>query len=75
MATRKILTVSNRLPVRIDPEISKSPGGLVSALDGVADAYDLRWVGWPGAEIPEERHGPVALLPRQGLTTNPSRIA
>ena len=50
-----IINVSNRLPVTIDgDDIKKSSGGLVAALEGLPrDRYDLLWLGWPGAEIPE----------------------
>ncbi|HWE93493.1 MAG TPA: bifunctional alpha,alpha-trehalose-phosphate synthase (UDP-forming)/trehalose-phosphatase [Tepidisphaeraceae bacterium] len=55
MATT-ILNVSNRLPVTVGEKITKSSGGLVAALEGVAaDHYALHWIGWPGAEIPPAR--------------------
>ncbi len=44
----KIITVANRLPVTISDTIRKSPGGLVSALDGVKEEFQLHWIGWPG---------------------------
>ncbi len=46
----RIITVSNRLPVKIEEGgIGKSPGGLVSAMEAVAEGRSLCWVGWPGA--------------------------
>lgn len=50
---KRIINVSNRLPVRIQGDkLVKSSGGLVSALDGVQDdqggGFDLQWIGWPG---------------------------
>ena len=58
---RTILNVANRLPVTIGPEgITKSSGGLVAALEGVsAERYELKWIGWPGAEIPDDRRAEV----------------
>ena len=45
----RIINVSNRLPVRIaGGELVKSSGGLVSALEGVQDDFNLQWIGWPG---------------------------
>lgn len=48
-----IINVSNRLPVTVeDDQIRKSSGGLVSALDGMAEeGYALMWFGWPGGQI------------------------
>ncbi|MEZ4443388.1 MAG: bifunctional alpha,alpha-trehalose-phosphate synthase (UDP-forming)/trehalose-phosphatase [Polyangiaceae bacterium] len=50
----KLIVVSNRLPVQIDPEgrLTRSPGGLASAMSGVV-ADELAWVGWPG-QLPRE---------------------
>jgi len=48
---RKIISVANRLPVTVGKTITKSSGGLVSALDGVADQFDINWVGWPGTSF------------------------
>ncbi|MEO5721385.1 MAG: bifunctional alpha,alpha-trehalose-phosphate synthase (UDP-forming)/trehalose-phosphatase [Chthoniobacterales bacterium] len=48
MATN-IVNISNRLPVTVAEEITKSSGGLVAALDGLSPTeYDLKWIGWPG---------------------------
>lgn len=45
----RIVNVSNRLPVKIsDGQITRSSGGLVSALEGVTGDFDLAWIGWPG---------------------------
>jgi trehalose 6-phosphate synthase/phosphatase len=59
----KLINVSNRLPVTVgDDGIRKSSGGLVSALEGLSggDArYDLKWIGWPGGDIPDERREEV----------------
>ncbi len=50
-----IINVSNRLPVTVGETIKKSSGGLVTALEGVSGKdYALKWIGWPGGEIPED---------------------
>ena len=41
--------------------MAASSGGLVAALKGVrAPDLPVHWVGWPGAEIAEDQHQPVA---------------
>jgi trehalose 6-phosphate synthase len=64
---RRIIVVSNRLPVTINKKDGKytfqeSSGGLVSGkqssnllfegLEGVKKKLPFVWVGWPGVEIP-----------------------
>lgn len=51
----KIITVANRLPVTIGDTIKKSPGGLVSALDGVSGEFELHWIGWPGVVTEDDK--------------------
>lgn len=47
-----VINVSNRLPVTVGEQITKSSGGLVAALEGLSAAeYDLKWIGWPGGAI------------------------
>jgi trehalose 6-phosphate synthase/phosphatase len=51
--TGSLVVLSNRLPVtvkrtRTGPEISRSSGGLVSALDPALKGVGGTWVGWPG---------------------------
>lgn len=49
-----LINVSNRLPVTVGEEITKSSGGLVAALEGLSpQEYDLTWIGWPGNAIEE----------------------
>ena len=52
-----LIIVSNRLPVTIGETIEKSSGGLVYAMEGLSDEYDLKWVGWAGGVVddPAER--------------------
>lgn len=47
----RVINVSNRLPIKVGAQLTKSSGGLVSALEGIRDRYDLHWIGWTGAEI------------------------
>lgn len=53
MSLTRVINVSNRLPVSLDDDgqLSRSSGGLVSALEGVGDSIDLAWIGWPGGGI------------------------
>ncbi|MCA1659828.1 MAG: bifunctional alpha,alpha-trehalose-phosphate synthase (UDP-forming)/trehalose-phosphatase, partial [Verrucomicrobiaceae bacterium] len=62
-----LINVSNRLPVTVGEKITKSSGGLVAALGGLArEEYDLRWVGWPGGVIDESRqHETDEILQRE----------
>jgi trehalose 6-phosphate synthase/phosphatase len=45
------IIVSNRLPVTIGKTIEKSSGGLVYAMEGLGDNYDLKWAGWAGGFV------------------------
>jgi len=49
----RLILGSNRLPVTVridqaDVTVTRSSGGLVSALSGPHQRLDARWVGWPG---------------------------
>lgn len=72
-STRKLVVVSNRLPVslRIDDtgiESFTSSGGLASAVSGLRSNEDFAWVGWPGCAVPDEHSDEVReLLARDGL--------
>jgi len=56
-ATRRLIVVSNRLPVTLNfsddgtVTYSTSSGGLVSALAGVMKEMPFLWVGWTGAFV------------------------
>lgn len=51
MTSKRIIIVSNRLPLNVDAagKASKSAGGLVSAVEGGAGEFEIAWVGWSGA--------------------------
>mmetsp|Transcript_54287 Transcript_54287/g.151065 ORF Transcript_54287/g.151065 Transcript_54287/m.151065 type:complete len:929 (-) Transcript_54287:102-2888(-) len=56
---QKILVVANRLPTqpKCDAEgnwtFARCSGGLVSCLCGIRSKFDMVWIGWPGADIPD----------------------
>jgi trehalose 6-phosphate synthase/phosphatase len=57
---KRILIVSNRLPVTIRygegiPEVTPSSGGLVSGLLSLHDEYETLWIGWPGFVAKDDR--------------------
>lgn len=63
VAHRTLINLSNRLPVTIGETITKSSGGLVAALDGLStEQLALKWIGWPGGVVAEERKGEVERL-------------
>ncbi|ORX34924.1 trehalose 6-P synthase [Kockovaella imperatae] len=55
---KKLIVVSNRLPVTISKDaegeyhFKMSSGGLVSALSGCKKSMNFTWIGWPGKDIP-----------------------
>lgn len=56
----KVIVVSNRLPVTIKRseggkyDYMMSSGGLVTGLQGLKKLTEFQWLGWPGAEFPED---------------------
>lgn len=62
--SKRIINVSNRLPVKIaysDGKMiyQKSEGGLATGLSSVFTTYESLWIGWPGAEIKEAEKASV----------------
>lgn len=57
---QKVLVVANRLPTSVskneagDWTFNRCSGGLVSCLAGIQQRFDMVWIGWPGADVPEE---------------------
>ncbi|KAI6245882.1 Alpha,alpha-trehalose-phosphate synthase [Erysiphe necator] len=57
--SRRLLLVSNRLPITIKRKedgsyaFSMSSGGLVTGLSGLLKTTTFQWYGWPGLEVPE----------------------
>lgn len=46
---QSFINVSNRLPITINGDsISKSSGGLVSALESLQGRVNVKWIGWSG---------------------------
>lgn len=58
-ADRRLILISNRLPITIKPQddgkyaYSMSSGGLVTGLSGLSKTTNFQWYGWPGMEVPE----------------------
>ncbi len=60
MKDRKIIIVSNRLPVRVEIKNEEwiyhtSEGGLATGLGSMFKEGNNVWIGWPGAHIPNEK--------------------
>lgn len=51
---KKLIIVSNRLPVTIRETLKKSSGGLVSAMESIMQDMELNWIGWPGQSLESE---------------------
>ena len=63
-AASPLVVVSNRLPFEVKRtpagvRISRSPGGLVAALEPVLEARGGVWIGWPGLEQDEDAPLPL----------------
>tara|TARA_B100000475_G_C15026867_1_gene326303 strand:+ start:989 stop:1702 length:714 start_codon:yes stop_codon:yes gene_type:complete len=71
---QRLIIAANRLPIsaqrRADGKwgLNQSAGGLVSALSGVGNNYEMLWVGWPGVFVEEgpDRDALTQLLLRRG---------
>ncbi|TCC92784.1 bifunctional alpha,alpha-trehalose-phosphate synthase (UDP-forming)/trehalose-phosphatase [Pedobacter hiemivivus] len=64
IVNNKTIIISNRLPIKLTEEngeykLSPSEGGLATGLGSVYKQGNNIWIGWPGIEIPEERHNEV----------------
>jgi len=64
--SQRLVVVSNRLPFAFERQggtlvPTRSPGGLVTAVDAVLGAHGGAWVGWPGVE--QERGAPPPPMP------------
>jgi trehalose 6-phosphate synthase/phosphatase len=61
MRPRRILLVSNRLPVTVrqsagELSVERSTGGLATGLSGLHDHAESLWIGWPG-QLPDDARG------------------
>lgn len=71
---QRLIIAANRLPISAQRKsdgkwvLNQSAGGLVSALSGVGNNYEMLWVGWPGVFVEEgpDRHALTQLLLRRG---------
>ena len=56
---QRLIIAANRLPISAQRKpdgkwgLNQSAGGLVSALSGVGNNYEMLWVGWPGVFVEE----------------------
>jgi len=67
---QKIIVVANRLPTKVKTEtdasgnktftFEKCSGGLVSCLASLPQFFEMVWIGWAGAEVPEDQQASVA---------------
>mmetsp|Transcript_20182 Transcript_20182/g.63481 ORF Transcript_20182/g.63481 Transcript_20182/m.63481 type:complete len:996 (+) Transcript_20182:205-3192(+) len=64
---RRVLIVANRLPIRASRDartarwtFDAAPGGLATALRGIASDVQFIWVGWVGADVPAHERPRVA---------------
>ena len=64
---RRVLVVANRLPIRARRDartarwtFDTAPGGLATALRGIATDVQFVWVGWLGADVPPAERPRVA---------------
>ncbi len=80
MTTRKLIIVSNRLPVNLRKsesgwELGPSSGGLVTALAGIEGALEFQWVGWVGADVPDHELDAVKKIYAEGAQYQPVFLA
>ncbi|KAI1260260.1 glycosyltransferase family 20 protein [Xylariaceae sp. FL1019] len=74
---RRLLLVSNRLPITIkrkdegDYSFSMSSGGLVTGLSGLSKTTSFQWYGWPGLEVPESEVAHVSQTLRNEYNAHP----
>ena len=79
--SRRLIVVSNRLPVTIKRhedgqyEFTMSSGGLVSALSGCKRSMDFQWFGWPGIDVPEDEREHVSKRLRDEFSCFPVYIS
>lgn len=52
---QSLIIVSNRLPITVNQTIEKSSGGMVSALEGLGDKFNIQWIGWAGGVVEDSK--------------------
>src|SRR5574341_1483197 len=72
--TASLVVVSNRLPFRVERSggalrVTRSPGGLVAALEPVLGQRGGVWVGWPGLSREDVEAGGGFTLPEGGAVS------
>jgi len=63
---RRLLIVSNRLPVHIDYDGNRfnyqpSVGGLATSISNLQDKLEMFWLGWSGIRDVEKEHHPILI--------------
>jgi trehalose 6-phosphate synthase/phosphatase len=74
MHPRPLIVVSNRLPFSVERRagklrLTRSPGGLVAALDPILNQQGGVWVGWPGVPREDVEASGKLPLPEKGPVT------
>ena len=78
---RPLVVVSNRLPFQAERNgasgvsLTRSPGGLVAALEPVLERHGGVWVGWPGVTQEESEPDGLALPTSEKVTYRPVRLS
>ena len=73
----RLILVSNRLPLRVDASgnVTRTTGGLASALQGAELSADALWVGWPGRASEEIADQPALLASMQANGVSPVMLS
>ena len=77
---RRLLIVSNRLPVSIEKKRGKlhfqpSMGGLATGLGSFYKSYNSTWIGWPGITVAKKDEDKKKVLKKQLFDTERDRRA
>ncbi|MGH7885238.1 MAG: bifunctional alpha,alpha-trehalose-phosphate synthase (UDP-forming)/trehalose-phosphatase [Thermodesulfobacteriota bacterium] len=67
---KKLIIVSNRLPITVKEENNKlsfepSMGGLATGLSSLESEYEKHWIGWPGIDHEKRSENEIAEIERQ----------
>src|SRR3990172_9667448 len=78
--TKKLLLVSNRLPVEIVEEndswsVKSSPGGLVTAMSPLMRSSCGTWIGWPGCSESAPAEKLISEFPDRGFNMTPIMLS
>ncbi|NQW03328.1 MAG: trehalose-6-phosphate synthase [Acidobacteria bacterium] len=73
----RLILVSNRLPVSVDAagKVTRTTGGLASALHGAKLSSDALWVGWPGLATEEIEDRQALLTSMRDIGVSPVMLS